>query len=381
MSSRAVSVTVSPKADVENPPWMNAETRSLADRLLLETTLDSDPSLFWKQRSALAKAITLLESRGHDKEEQASALMTYLLKKSPVHGSFRVGFAGSPGAGKSTFIEALGKYVLDLPKVDAGSVESTVWTPLNVAIVCIDPSSIRTGGSILGDKTRMTALSANPRVFIRPSAAQGALGGLAPRTDDVLRLLAHQYPLTFLETVGLGQSEVEVQQSVDMLVLAIPPGGGDDLQGVKKGIVEVADLIVVTKADGNLLATARHTAADYRGAMQFLSSVTSHGDENRDRSPTQVLLTSAVDGTGLESVWNHICEFRRNQTESRRLERRRQEQGRYWMWKHLQAAVHAYTESDPSIQDLARKLNKDLDEATIPPRVAANILFEKIKQR
>jgi LAO/AO transport system kinase len=381
MSSRALSVTVSPKDDVENPPRMNAETRSLADQLLLETTLDSDPSLFWKQRSALAKAITLLESRGHDKEEQASALMTYLLKKSPVHGSFRVGFAGSPGAGKSTFIEALGQYVLDLPKVDAGSVESTVWTPQNVAIVCIDPSSIRTGGSILGDKTRMTALSANPRVFIRPSAAQGALGGLAPRTDDVLRLLAHQYPLTFLETVGLGQSEVEVQQSVDMLVLAIPPGGGDDLQGVKKGIVEVADMIVVTKADGNLLATARHTAADYRGAMQFLSSVTSHGDEKRDRSPTQVLLTSAVDRTGLESVWNHICEFRRNQTESKRLERRRQEQGRYWMWKHLQAAVHAYTESDPSLQNLARKLNKELDEATIPPRVAANILFEKIKQR
>lgn len=359
---------------------MNAETRSLADHLLMEASLKSNPSRFWKQRSALAKAITLVESRGYDKEEQASALLTYLLKKSPAHGSFRVGFAGSPGAGKSTFIEALGKYVLDLPKGEEGNSESS-WTPENLAIVCIDPSSIRTGGSILGDKTRMTALSADPRAFIRPSAAQGALGGLAPRTDDVLRLLAHQYPLTFLETVGLGQSEVEVQQSVDMLVLAIPPGGGDDLQGVKKGIVEVADLIVVTKADGNLLATARHTAADYRGAMQFLSSITSHHDDSRDRAATQVLLTSAVEGTGLESVWKHICDFRRNQTESGRLKRRRQEQGRYWMWKHLQAAVHSYTESDPSLQDLARKLDRELDEATLPPRVAANILFEKLKQR
>jgi LAO/AO transport system kinase len=380
MSSRAVFLA-RPSDDIDDLPTMNAETRSLADQLLMETNLKSDPSLFWQQRSALAKAITLLESRGHEKEEQASALMTFLLKKSPVHGSFRVGFAGSPGAGKSTFIEALGKYVLDLPEVDEGNAESTVWSPQYVGIVCIDPSSIRTGGSIMGDKTRMTALSANPRAFIRPSAAQGALGGLAPRTDDVLRLLAHRYPLTFLETVGLGQSEVEVQQSVDMLVLAIPPGGGDDLQGVKKGIVEVADLIVVTKADGKLLATAKHTAADYRGAMQFLNGITSHLDGSRDRSPTQVLLTSALEGTGLESVWAHICEFRRNQMKSRRLERRRQEQGRYWMWKHLQAAVHEYTERDPSLQDFARKLDKELDEATIPPRVAANILFDKLKRR
>lgn len=386
MSSPGVSVRSFPDEVDTLSSAMNSNTRSLANVLLMEKSFASAPSLFWKQRSALAQAITLVESRGHDKEEQASALLTFLLKKSPAHSSFRVGFAGSPGAGKSTFIEALGKYVLDLSKNDEShyygdQARSSVWIPQDLAVVCIDPSSVRTGGSIMGDKTRMTVLSANPRAFIRPSAAQGSLGGLAPRTDDVLRLLSHQYPLTFLETVGLGQSEVEVQQSVDMLVLAIPPGGGDDLQGVKKGIVEVADMIVVTKADGNLLPTARHTAADYRGAMQFLNSITAHLDDKRDHSPTQVLLTSAKEGSGLESVWAYICEFRRKQTESGRLKRRRQEQAHYWMWKHLQAAVHEYTERDPSLQDLATKLNEELDSSTIPPRVAANILFEKLKQR
>ena len=265
---------------------MNTETRSLADQLLTELDYEASPSSsWWQHRLALAQAITLVESRGQDKEVQASALLTFLLQKSQPQNSFRIGFAGSPGAGKSSFIEALGKYILEIPKVEQVLLHEhgatpTVWNPQKLAIVCIDPSSLRTGGSILGDKTRMTALSADHRAFIRPSAAKGTLGGLAPRTDDVLRLLSQQYPLTILETVGLGQSEVEVQQSVDMLILAIPPGGGDDLQGVKKGIVEVADLIVVTKADGNFLTAAKRTAGDYRGAMQFLHSVTAHLDSH-----------------------------------------------------------------------------------------------------
>ena len=368
---------------------MNAETRSLADQLLTELDYESSPSSsWWQHRSALAQAITLVESRSHDKEVQASALLTFLLQKSQPQNSFRIGFAGSPGAGKSSFIESLGKYVLGLPKGEqllVSQVEATptVWNPQKLAIVCIDPSSLRTGGSILGDKTRMTALSADPRAFIRPSAAKGTLGGLAPRTDDVIRLLSQQYPLTILETVGLGQSEVEVQQSVDMLILAIPPGGGDDLQGVKKGIVEVADLIVVTKADGNFLAAAKRTAGDYRGAMQFLNSVTAHLD-NRDcanNSPTPVLLTSAIEATGLREVWEHISEFRQRQIKSGQLQQRRQKQGRYWMWKHLQSAVHDYTETDNNLQKLAKDLHQQLDKESIPPRVAASILFDKLKSR
>lgn len=364
---------------------MNAETRSLAEQLIKELDFESSPSnSWWQHRLALAQAITLIESRGQDKEKQASALLTFLLRKSQPQNSFRIGFAGSPGAGKSSFIEALGKYILGLPKEEqVAGATPPVWNPQKLAIVCIDPSSLRTGGSILGDKTRMTALAADPRAFIRPSAAKGTLGGLAPRTDDVLRLLSHQYPLTFLETVGLGQSEVEVQQSVDMLVLAIPPGGGDDLQGVKKGIVEVADLIVVTKADGNFLAAAKRTAGDYRGAMQFLNSVTAHlnSHEHSENEPTPVLLTSAVEGTGLKAVWEHISEFRQKQIKSGQLRQRRQNQGRYWMWKHLQSAVHDYTETDNKLQKLANDLHRQLDEENIPPRVAANILFDKLRSR
>lgn len=365
---------------------MNSATKSLVDRLTLPetdvTANSDDKSKLWQHRLALAKAITLVESQASDKEEQASALLTYMLRHSSPLESFRIGFAGSPGAGKSTFIEALGKYVLDLSTTEQGTSSDgnkTVWAPKTLSIVCIDPSSLRTGGSILGDKTRMTMLSADPRVFIRPSAAKGKLGGLAPRTDDVLRLLSHQYPLTFLETVGLGQSEVEVQQSVDMLVLAIPPGGGDDLQGVKKGIVEVADLIVVTKADGNLLAAAKHTAGDYRGAMQFLNSVTAH--HSGENMPTPVLLTSAVEGTGLNDVWSQICEFRNRQIKSGRLQERRQMQGRYWMWKHLQATVHDYIQNDKVLQKVGHDLHTQLDDDCIPPRVAASILFDKIRYR
>jgi LAO/AO transport system kinase len=392
---RCISNQVPPLADplegfdVDNlSAVMNAETKSLANRLLTEASFETATANWWHQRSALAQAITLVESRGKEKEDQASALLTFLLKKSSSQCSFRIGFAGSPGAGKSTFIEALGAFVLGISQphgnpIDAVPIHalSSVWSPNKLAIVCIDPSSLRTGGSILGDKTRMTTLASNPRAFIRPSATQGALGGIAPRTDDVLRLLAQQYPLTFLETVGLGQSEVEVQQSVDMLVLTIPPGGGDDLQGVKKGIVEVADLIVVTKADGSLLTAAKQTAGHYRSAMHFLNGITAHLDDSSDHSPTPVLLTSALTGTGLQSVWDHICQFRRNQIESGRMKRRQQEQGKYWMWKNLQTAVHEYTESDPGLQALAKRLHDDLNEATIPPRVAASILFNKLKQR
>ena len=249
-------------------------------------------------------------------------------------------------------------------------------------MVCIDPSSPRTGGSILGDKTRMTALSADPRALVRPAPAQGVLGGLAPRTDDVVRLLSQQYPLTIVETVGLGQSEVEVTESVDMLVLAVPPGGGDQLQGVKKGIAEVADMIVVTKADGNLLPAAKRTQQDYRGAMNFLHGVTAHimdvgvSGSNSRAHPTEVLLASATKGEGLDKIWNSICKFRKAQIDSGELTRRRREQGRYWMWKTLESAVLEHTEKDPILRQAADRLLQQLDSGNIPPRVAATELLQ-----
>lgn len=377
---------------------MTPETRRLADLLLLFTDTSSQPSeessskiTTWQHRSALSQAITLIESRTSYKEDQAAALLTYLMRQRSSHDSFRIGIAGSPGSGKSSFIESFGKYILNLSTSrkattdDNSSNAGTIWIPDKLAVVCIDPSSLRTGGSILGDKTRMPVLSSDPRAFVRPAPAQGILGGLAPRTDDVVRMIAQQYPVILLETVGLGQSEVEVQQSVDMLVLAVPPGGGDDLQGVKKGIVEVADMIVVTKADGDLLSTAKHTAGDYRGAMQFLGSVTAHLDDSGDclehsQTPTSVLLTSAVTGKGLDVVWEHICRFRRDQIESGQLQKRRQKQGRYWMWKHLQLAVQEYTAKDPALRDLADTLLQELDDGSIPPRVAATVLLQHLKR-
>jgi len=258
------------------------------------------------------------------------------------------------------------------------------WIPDRLAVVCIDPSSLRTGGSILGDKTRMMSLSANPRAYVRPAPAQGVLGGLAPRTDDVVRLLSQQYPLTILETVGLGQSEVEVKECVDLLILAVPPGGGDGLQGVKKGILEVADMIVVTKADGDLLQAAKHTAQDYRGAMNFLHGVTAQltGDcTSKSRTfaaaaPTEVLLTSAANGEGLESIWNSICKLRQAQIDSGLLRRRRREQGRYWMWKTLQSALLEKAEHDPALREAADRLLLQLDAGHIPPRVAAMELLQ-----
>jgi LAO/AO transport system kinase len=289
----------------------------------------------------------------------------------------------------------MGKYILDYsvaPEVQSILAEgknvdedsSPLWKPNSLAVVCIDPSSLRTGGSILGDKTRMTVLSADPRAFVRPAAAQGVLGGLAPRTDDVLRLLSQQYPLTLLETVGLGQSEVEVQESVDMLVLVVPPGGGDDLQGVKKGIVEVADMIIVTKADGALLSTAKHTAADYLGAMKFLNNVTTNLDDCTNCSwsrPTDVLLASSLTGEGLDIVWKNICKFRHRQMASGQLEKRRRKQRRYWMWKNLEAILQEQTEKDPELRQAANALLHELDDGVIPPRVAATMLLHHLQER
>jgi len=311
------------------------------------------------------------------------------------------------GAGKSTFVEALGHYILNLcsptrtaaaPSSNSNTHNSTTnenktttpptptdndrslccWTPHRLAVVCIDPSSQRTGGSILGDKTRMVALAAHPRAFVRPAPAQGVLGGLAPRTDDVVRLLAQQYPLTVVETVGLGQSELEVKESVDLLILAVPPGGGDQLQGVKKGIVEVADMIVVTKADGDLLPAAKHTAADYRNAMNFLHGVTAslRDDDCGSGAATEVLLVSAKQGEGLDSVWKSVCKFRQAQMNSGQLAKRRQDQGRYWMWKTLQTAVLEETEKDPLIRKAADRLLQQLDASDIPPRAAAADLLQ-----
>jgi LAO/AO transport system kinase len=209
--------------------------------------------------------------------------------------------------------------------------------------------------------------------FVRPSANGGTFGGLSAYTHDVVSLCqAADYRLVLVETVGLGQSEVEVAESVDMLLLVVPPGGGDELQGVKKGIVEVADMLLVTKADGNLLAAANSTAAEYKSAMKF------QRQRYQNWGPPPVILTSAVTGDGIDKVWKEICKFRSAMIETNELQRKRQRQAKYWMWKNLQNLITAKTKEDAQLQKAAHDMELALLDGTITPRVAAAELLDSL---
>ena len=408
---------------------MDDRTRRLASDILLrnldpldETSQDDEtpnsPSksynsnILLRRRLALSRAITLLETKCHHslKQKQADLLLSYLMQNMSTSmdtshvehrgggfddNNFRIGLAGPPGAGKSSFIEAIGMYILDeLPMKQNESWEgkdNSPWSnycPSQVGVVCVDPSSSVSGGSILGDKTRMTQLSRHERAYIRPSANAGVVGGLAAYTDDVVSCCqAAGYSLVLLETVGLGQSEIEVAQSVDMVLLLLPPGGGDDLQGVKKGIVEISDMMVVTKADGTLLPAAKQTAADYRGALRLLQDIgNSSGSSNKSSSlPTwkpPVLLTSSATGEGLDKVWEQICAYRQYVMQTGTLQKRRQEQATYWMWKHLSQLVQNYIrQQDPAITEQARQLEESLEQRQLTPRVAAAQLLHQVLLR
>ena len=248
------------------------------------------------------------------------------------------------------------------------------FVPNKLAVVCIDPSSTITGGSILGDKTRMTDLSRHENAFVRPSPSKGVLGGVSNYTNDVVNLCqAAGYDLTLVESVGIGQSEVDISQGVDMLILMVAPGGGDGLQGVKKGIVEVADMLVVNKADGNLLPAARSTAAEYKGATH-LFRIRRKGWET-----IPVLLASAESRTGLGKVWDQICKFKNLVERDDELKRNRARQSRYWMWKRVQDLITAKTQSDPVLRDKARAMEHGLDRGNVAPRAAAWEILETIK--
>lgn len=255
-------------------------------------------------RRALAKAITLVESTRPDHRAEARALLQAVLPR--TGGAVRVGISGPPGAGKSTLIEALGTRV-----VQGGT---------TLAVLAVDPSSRRTGGSILGDKTRMAELGRLPGTYIRPSPSRGDLGGVARRTAEVLLLCeAAGFDAVFVETVGIGQSEVAVADIVDTFVLLVSAGAGDDLQGVKRGVMELADVVVVTKADGDLVGPARRAVADYEHALQLL----------RPRHPAWrpvVLQVSSVTGEGLDELWSAILAHREALAADGSLERLRREQ-------------------------------------------------------
>ncbi|MDQ1435314.1 MAG: GTPase [Actinomycetota bacterium] len=306
-------------------------------------------------RRSLARAITLVESTRADHREEAAALLDELL---PATGSAtRVGISGAPGAGKSTFIEALG-----LNLVDAGH---------EVAVLAVDPSSTRGGGSILGDKTRMEQLSRSQHAYIRPSPSKGTLGGVARRTREAMLVCeAAGFGVVLVETVGVGQSEVAVAGMVDLFLLLLAPGAGDDLQGVKRGIVELADLVVVNKADGALADLARQTTGDYGNALHLLRPRT-------DGWSARVRSCSALLGEGIGEVWAAVEEFMELARTSGGLVARRGEQARDWMWSEVSETLLERLRADPRVRVDVDGLEADVVSGRTSPTAAARRLLER----
>lgn len=300
-------------------------------------------------RRALARAITLIESSRGDHRERADALISILL---PDCGkAIRLGISGTPGAGKSTFIEALGRHV-----IEAGE---------TIAVLAVDPSSQRSGGSILGDKTRMTTLAAAAGAFVRPSPAGTTLGGVARRTREVsIACEAAGFGTIILETVGVGQSETAVAEMVDCFLLLLAPGAGDELQGIKRGIVECADMVVVNKADGDLLGEAGRVAADYRGALDLLRPGTVAWTP-------EVLTCSALHGDGIAEAWDAIRRHRRAMEQSGTLEAKRREQRKSWLWDDIKAGLIDLLLGDPKASAAMRDLEQQVANGELLPSAAA----------
>ncbi|MEB2347541.1 MAG: methylmalonyl Co-A mutase-associated GTPase MeaB [Comamonadaceae bacterium] len=306
------------------------------------------------RRRAIAKAITLLESTRADHRAQADALLTALL---PHTGkALRLGISGVPGVGKSTFIEALGMHL--------------IGQGLRVAVLAIDPSSTVSGGSILGDKTRMEQLSNQEGAYIRPSPSGGTLGGVADKTRESLLVCeAAGYDVVIVETVGVGQSETAVHGMTDMFCVLQLPNAGDDLQAIKKGVMELADLVVINKADIDPRAAIRaRTQITSSLRLMAMQGNPAHvlGDETR-WSP-RVLTLSALKSEGIAEFWDAVTEFRRLQTANGRLAARRQQQALAWMWERIDAGLRAAFREHPRVRELLPQMQADV----IAGRVAAS---------
>jgi len=306
------------------------------------------------QRRALARAITLVESTRSDHRAVASALLQRL---APHAGnSVRLGISGVPGVGKSTFIEAFGIHV-----IDAGH---------RVAVLSIDPSSAISGGSILGDKTRMEELSRRSEAYIRPSPSGNTLGGIARRTREVMLLCeAAGFDVILVETVGVGQSETKVAEMTDMFLLLLLPGGGDELQGIKRGIMELADLVLVNKADGDLEATAGRSAAEYRSALQLLHPRSAHWK-------VPVRTCSARSGQGIDTAWQNVLDYRDTLQQSGEFDARRAAQARAWMWSEVNDSLVWALQGDPEVRRRIPELENAVSEGRMPATLAARELLE-----
>ena len=322
---------------------MNFDLKALSSKILKE------------DRRALARAITLVESSHSDHREMADQLIQSILPNTGE--AIRIGISGVPGVGKSTFIEAFGLHI--------------IMQNLKVAVLAVDPTSPKSGGSILGDKTRMEELSKANNAFIRPTPSGGTLGGVSRRTREVMLLCeAAGFDVVLIETVGVGQSETAVADLVDMFLLLLTPGGGDELQGIKKGIVELADLIVVNKADGDLAPAAERARRDYSAALHLL----------RPDSATwipQVLKASALTGIGIDDIWKATESFRSIQGEAGVIQARRSEQADCWMWNEINETLLARLHENQGISEMINSLATSVRQGTETPSRAARQILEK----
>jgi LAO/AO transport system kinase len=314
---------------------------------------DLKDALVAGDRRALAKAITLIESSRNKDEPAAAELVNAAL---PLSGrAVRIGLSGAPGVGKSTFVEALGTWLIGQGH--------------RVAVLAVDPSSRRSGGSILGDKTRMVKLAQAPNAFIRPSPAGTTLGGVARRTRESMLLVeAAGFDVVLVETVGVGQSETAVADMVDMFVVLVSPGGGDELQGIKRGIMELADLVIVTKADGDLLQAANRAAAEYRAALHLMRP-------KFEGWSADVRLVSSTQGRGIAEVWAGVEKFRTTLAASGAWDRQRRGQRAAWLHTELREGLLAALTEDPAVNAELVKLEAAVAKGTLAPSAAAKAIL------
>ena len=308
-------------------------------------------------RTVLSRAITLIESKRADHRSAAAALMQELV---PFTGkAVRVGITGAPGVGKSTLVDGLGSML--------------TGQSLKVAVLAVDPSSRRTGGSILADKTRMARLANDDNAFIRPSPSSGTLGGVAARTRETMLLCeAAGYDVVLVETVGVGQSELAVADMTDFFLVMALPGAGDELQALKKGVVELADMIAINKADGDNLARAKVAAAEYAAALHILSPSSSNW------SPP-VVTCSALKENGIEELWSKVLDHRQRLTANGELKTRRGQQQVKWMWTMLEERLFAPLRSDRAIKTALSRVEADVVAGITAPAAAVETIAGLLK--
>ncbi|XP_032795708.2 methylmalonic aciduria type A protein, mitochondrial [Daphnia magna] len=339
----------------QSPQELNAQEKNVVDKLF--------NGLLSSNRACLAQSITLTESTHPRKCLQARLLLRKALqhcKKCQEENksfNFRIGLSGPPGAGKSTFLETLGKYLTSQGE--------------KIAVLAVDPSSTTNGGSLMGDKTRMQELSRDMNAFIRPSPSSGHLGGVTRSTNEAIIMCETAgYRTVFVETVGVGQSEYEVADMVDMFVVLIPPAGGDELQGLKRGIMEHSHLVVVNKADGDLVQAALRMQYEYTSSLKFMRPI------SQNWKP-KVMKVSSLTGEGIPELWVVMQEFHQTMIKTGELFETRRKQQRVWMWNYITQHIMQVFREDPRVKSHIQEMEKNVEEGLMSAGQAAEILLRR----